>query len=151
MSGTLALLRGRGADGLPPPEAPDLAAWAPPPSPNHWRAGPDAAGPRATALAPFPLPPDILFALVRAVAARQPRTTPHGLWPERRRAQWVVRSAVANFPDLVSAEVTEAPGGAALRLLSRSLLGWSDLGANRRRVEAWLAALAAEAGTPPGR
>ena len=54
----------------------------------------------------------------------------------------MVRSAVFNFPDLVTAQVAPAGAGAATLLLySRSVYGYSDLGANRRRVAAWLAAL----------
>jgi uncharacterized protein (DUF1499 family) len=53
----------------------------------------------------------------------------------------VERSAVFNFPDVVAAEVVEdGPVGAGLFLYSRSLFGWSDLGVNRRRVQAWVEA-----------
>ena len=71
------------------------------------------------------------------------RTTPIGEWPDRRQAQWVERSALANFPDIIAAELHAAPGGAGLFLYSRSLFGWSDFGVNRRRVERWLAAFEA--------
>ena len=58
-----------------------------------------------------------------------------------RQAQWVARSALMNYPDIIVAEVVPGPEGAGLFLYSRSLFGWSDMGVNRKRVEAWLAAL----------
>ncbi len=54
----------------------------------------------------------------------------------------MVRSAVFNFPDLVTAQVDPAPADmASLVLYSRSVYGHGDLGVNRARVDAWLAAL----------
>ena len=47
-----------------------------------------------------------------------------------------------NFPDLITAQVGEAgPDASTLVLYSRSVYGYSDLGVNRRRLNAWLAAL----------
>jgi uncharacterized protein (DUF1499 family) len=43
-----------------------------------------------------------------------------------------------NYPDIVVAEVAPTGGGTGLWLYSRSLVGWSDLGANRARVMAWI-------------
>ena len=56
-----------------------------------------------------------------------------------RQVHWVVRSAVLNFPDLVTAQISSA-----LVLYSRSVYGHSDLGVNRRRLDTWLAALSVE-------
>ncbi|MFC7689308.1 DUF1499 domain-containing protein [Paeniroseomonas aquatica] len=83
--------------------------------------------------------------LGRAAEPRRalPRTSLIEAWPDRRQAQWVERSALVNYPDIIAAEVVPLPGGAGLYLYSRSLLGWSDLGVNRRRVDRWLAALEA--------
>ncbi len=75
--------------------------------------------------------------------AREPRTSPLGAATPAT-AQWVVRSAVWNFPDIVAVQVLpRGPGSSTLALYSRSLYGHSDLGVNRRRIEAWLAALSA--------
>jgi uncharacterized protein (DUF1499 family) len=42
---------------------------------------------------------------------------------------------------VIAAELAEdGPTGAGLFLYSRSLFGWSDLGVNRRRVQAWIEA-----------
>jgi uncharacterized protein (DUF1499 family) len=48
-----------------------------------------------------------------------------------------------NYPDIVVAEAAVVEGGTGLWLYSRSLIGYSDLGVNRARVMAWLAALEA--------
>jgi uncharacterized protein (DUF1499 family) len=79
--------------------------------------------------------------VLRRFGQRFPRTHRLAEWPERRQAQWVERSPRLNFPDVIAAELAEGPGGAAgLFLYSRSLFGWSDLGVNRRRVQAWIEA-----------
>ena len=54
----------------------------------------------------------------------------------------MVRSAVFNFPDLVTAQTNDVgPDSSTLVLYSRSVYGYSDLGVNRQRLNAWLAAL----------
>lgn len=145
MSAPIASLFGQGAGGLPPAEPVDFAALRLPSSPNTCLAAPPGRHPQAHVTVP-PLPVDAATAwpVLRALGNGLPRTTPYGEWPARRQAQWVVRSALLNFPDIVAAELVPGPGtgatGAGLFLYSRSLFGHSDLGVNRRRVEAWLAA-----------
>ena len=76
------------------------------------------------------------------MAAAQPRTFLAATYPAARQVHFVARSAWLNFPDLVTAQVGDAgPGGSTLALYSRSVYGYSDLGVNRRRLNAWLAAL----------
>jgi uncharacterized protein (DUF1499 family) len=54
----------------------------------------------------------------------------------------VVRSAVFNFPDLVTAQaMPHNPTGSALLLYSRSVYGYGDFGVNRQRLTVWLASL----------
>ncbi len=138
-----------GAAGLPVPPPMDFSGMVRPGTPNTALAAPAVPGPHAaTASAPdivtpvYPVPVARLFAAVRAVAAAQPRTFPAAAYPERLQAHWVVRSAVFNFPDLVTAQVlADGPDASALVLYSRSVYGRSDLGLNRRRLRAWLAAL----------
>ncbi|MCQ0988273.1 DUF1499 domain-containing protein [Jiella marina] len=49
--------------------------------------------------------------------------------------RYVFRSRVMRFPDTLDAQADEvAPGKTSLRLYSRALLGRSDLGANRKRL-----------------
>lgn len=138
------LLMGRGATGLPPAEPLDFATLVLPPSPNICLAAPAGAHPGAHVTVP-PLPVDAATAwpVLRALGERFPRTTLVRDWPERRQAQWVERSALANFPDIIVAQVVPDAAGAGLLLYSRSLVGWSDFGVNRRRVARWLAAFEA--------
>lgn len=144
MSGGLGLLFGRGAAGLPPAAPIDFPALVLPASPNTSLAAPPGGHPQAQVTVP-PLPLDAATAwpVLLRIAAGFPRTTLVKAWPERRQAQWVERSALANFPDVIVAELAPLAGGAGLTLYSRSLLGWSDFGVNRRRVERWLAAFEA--------
>ena len=140
------LLRGTGAAGVAAPGPLDFAALPAPPSPNWWLALPPGESGPGRRWENHALPaasPEAAWAALRRVAAACPRCHLLAEWPERRQAQWVVRSALMNFPDIVTAEVAEHDGGAAIRLHSRSLLGWSDFGVNRRRVQAWIAALEA--------
>ena len=83
------------------------------------------------------------MAALDRVAASMPRSFPLAHFPARNQAQWVVRSALMNYPDIVVAEAAPVAGGTGLWLYSRSLIGWSDLGVNRARVMAWLEALEA--------
>jgi uncharacterized protein (DUF1499 family) len=143
MSGaTLGALFGRGTDGLPPPEPVDFRALALPRSPNACLAAPAGAHPAAQlATPPLPVSAATAWQVLRGFGARFPRTSPLAEWPERRQAQWVARSALLNFPDVVAAELAEdGPTGAGLFLYSRSLFGHSDFGVNRRRVQAWIEA-----------
>ena len=73
-----------------------------------------------------------LFAAVHAVAAAQPRTFLAASYPDRLQDHWVARSAVFNFPDLITVQVAAAGPTSTLVLYSRSVYGRSDLGVNRR-------------------
>ena len=61
---------------------------------------------------------------------------------------WVQRSALFGFPDYISVQFLPSgdSGGSTLAIFSRARLGQSDLGVNKKRVTAWLAALEAELG-----
>ncbi len=139
-----------GAGGLPVPPPMDMAKLERPATPNTALAGPAVPGPaQAEAGAPadivtpvYRVPAARLFAAIEAVAAAQPRTFLAAAYPDRGQAHWVARSAIFNFPDLVTAHVTaDGPQASTLVLYSRSVYGRSDLGVNRRRLVAWLAAL----------
>jgi len=136
-----------GAAGLPPSVPLEFASLVLPRSPNTCLATPGwHPGFRHVETPLYPVSPERLFATLERVAAGFPRTYPYGAWADRHQAQWVERSGLMNYPDIIVAEAVAAPqGGAGLFLYSRSLLGWSDLGANRARVDRWLAALAAAA------
>ncbi len=63
-------------------------------------------------------------------------------YPDQLQVHYVVRSAVLNFPDLVTVQAeAAAPGQSTLVIWSRSDNGRSYFGVNRDRTTAWLAAL----------
>ena len=134
----------RGADGVPAPAPLDFATLKLPASPNTCLLTPSvAAGQGHLHRDPLPASPEAVMAALDRVAASMPRTFPLARFPARNQAQWVVRSALMNYPDIVVAEAAPVAGGTGLWLYSRSLIGYSDLGVNRARVMAWLEALEA--------
>jgi uncharacterized protein (DUF1499 family) len=132
-----------GASGLPVPPLLDVAQIEWPASPNTALAAPAGWTPKPDIVTPvYPLPPDRLLAAVAQVAGEQPRTFRAAAYPEALQLHWVVRSAVFNFPDLVTAEaMPHDPAGSTLLLYSRSVYGYGDFGVNRQRLIVWLAAL----------
>lgn len=131
------------AEGLPLPPPMDVAHIVRPSSPNTALAAPEGFSPRPDVLTPrYEVPMNGLFALVQDVASHQPRTYLAALYPDQLQVHYVARSAWFNFPDLIMVQVREdGPGRSDLIIYSRSVYGRSDLGVNRKRVEAWLAAL----------
>lgn len=66
---------------------------------------------------------------------------------EAGQVELVQRSLVFRFPDYVTAEAFAVePGAAALAIYSRAVVGYSDLGVNRKRVLRWLEATAKRLG-----
>jgi hypothetical protein len=132
-----------GAQGLPVPPPMDMAHIVRPANPNTALAAPAGFTPPPDLPTPvYPVPAARLYATVQKMAVAQPRTYVAASYPDRLQVHYVVRSAVFNFPDLVAVQVT--PDGADSSLLvlySRSIYGRSDLGVNRKRLEAWLASL----------
>ena len=135
-------LIGTGVARLPPPEPLDFAQRALPRSPNAAFAAPPGFAVPAQLVTPlYPVPPERLFETMKALAVTFPRTWLLADWPELLQAQWVERSALLGFPDLIVAQAVPREGGSGLLLFSRSRYGWSDMGVNRRRVESWIAGL----------
>ena len=121
----------------------DMAAIVRPASPNTALAGPAGFLPTPDIVVPaFALSPDRLYAAIQAVAAGQPRTFPAAEYGYIHQVHYVARTAAMNYPDLIAVSVSgPAEGPSTLVIYSRSVYGHSDFGANRQRVEAWLAAL----------
>lgn len=132
-----------GAHGLPVPAPMDMAHIALPATPNTALAAPAGYQPAPDIVTrSYPIPAERLYAVMRMVAVAEPRTFVAAEYPDQLQSHYVVRSATFNFPDLVTIQAT--PDGAAasrLVLYSRSVYGRSDLGVNRARLTAWLAAL----------
>ncbi len=141
-----------GAAGLVVPPPGELTHLLRPSAPNSALAGPAGFAPRPDlVLPPYPVPAARLYAAVRAVAAGQERTFLQAEDPATLEVRYVARSAVFNFPDLIVAQVSSrAEDSSVLVLYSRSLYGRSDLGVNRARIAAWIAALDAML-RPPNR
>jgi uncharacterized protein (DUF1499 family) len=139
-----------GAQGLQTPRLMDVTQIVRPSSPNTALAAPAGFVPAPDTITPdYAVPPLRLFRVVEEVAAGEPRTYPAVTYASALQAHWVVRSAVFNFPDLVMAQILPGEaGGSRLVLYSRSVYGYSDLGANRKRVGEWLAAINRVIGQP---
>jgi uncharacterized protein (DUF1499 family) len=135
-----------GIGGLPPARPIDPGAIVRPATPNTALAAPAGFAPKPDLDTPvYRVAPAALFADLEKLAASEPRTYLQATFADRLQVQYVVRSTLLNFPDLVMAQVLAGPdaGSARLVLWSRSVYGQSDLGVNRKRVAAWLAALGA--------
>jgi uncharacterized protein (DUF1499 family) len=132
-----------GVTGLPQPRPIDMSHIERPASPNTALAAPAGFTPTPDIVTPQrAVPAPRLYESVLAVAASQPRTFLASSDPSRLQAQFVVRSAWLNFPDLIVAQVNAAgPDASTLVLYSRSVYGYGDFGVNRARVTTWLAAL----------
>ncbi|MGK7868584.1 DUF1499 domain-containing protein [Falsiroseomonas sp. E2-1-a20] len=139
---TADLLRGRGTAGLPPATPLNFAALQLPASPNTaLLAPPGLTTQRHTTLPLLPVSLEAAWAALRMLGEGEPRCWKLAEWPELRQVQWVVRSRLANFPDIVVGQAVPLVGGAGIFLYSRSLIGYSDFGTNQRRMLAWRARL----------
>jgi uncharacterized protein (DUF1499 family) len=133
---------GRGAAGLPSAAPLDLVALQRPASPNTALAGPPGMAPSPDVPTQhYAVPPVVLYRALRRVAEGEPRVFLQARFDPEMQAAYVARSAFWNFPDLV--QVAAVPDGDGSRpvIYSRSVYGYSDLGVNRARVNAWLARL----------
>jgi hypothetical protein len=135
-----------GPHGLPAPELMDMTRIERPATPNTFLAGPAGMKPAPDlVVAEQVLPAGPMYKKARAVFGRQPRTFVAAEFPERHQVHYVVRSVWLNFPDLVTVEADpDGAGNSTLTIWARSVYGRSDLGVNRARTEAWLAALGAD-------
>ena len=137
----LQMMLGRGTAGLPPAEWIDFPTLRLPTSPNaHLAAPPGATNERHETVPLLPVSADRAWAVLRTLGDGMERVWKMAEWPEARQAQWVARTRLMNYPDLINAQIVEMPGGVGLFLYSRSLVGYSDLGVNAKRVAAWRAA-----------
>ncbi|MFL5206427.1 MAG: DUF1499 domain-containing protein [Microvirga sp.] len=79
-----------------------------------------------------------LRSLVSEAALSEPGTTLVEKGPEQDR--YLVRTRLMRFPDTVVVQVFDrGQEGSTLALYSRSQIGRSDFGVNRRRIERWIA------------
>ena len=114
-----------------------------PASPNTCLAGPVGFTPAPDLpTRRFEMAPDRLLAAMQGVIMAQPRVTALADDPGRLRADYVVRSRVFGFPDIVLVQALPAGNGQSnLVLYSYSLKGHYDFDVNRGRVKVLLTAL----------
>ncbi len=103
--------------------------------PGHVPVPVDREAPR------FAVPPETLAQAVEALLLSQPRLKVVARSDDGLAWEVVQRSPVMRYPDEIGIRVLPAETGSTIVIYSRSKLGYSDLGVNRKRVEAWLAAL----------
>jgi uncharacterized protein (DUF1499 family) len=91
----------------------------------------------------YPMPPAELLARLRRIALSEPDTTELYCGTDcDRTARILQHTRLMRFPDTVDIEVLPVGDNqSTLAIYSRSLIGRSDLGVNRARVERWLAKL----------
>jgi uncharacterized protein (DUF1499 family) len=132
-----------GAAGLPRPVLMDMTRIERPATPNTFLAGPAGMRPAPdTVVEPQHLTAQALYEKARVVFGGQPRVYVAAEFPDQLQVHYVVRSALLNFPDLVTVQVEEvAADQSTLVIWSRSVYGRSDFGVNRDRTLAWLAAM----------
>jgi uncharacterized protein (DUF1499 family) len=132
-----------GAAGLPAPVPMDMTKIERPATPNTFLAGPDGMTPRPDApTGPFAMQAAQLYQKSRAIFSCQPETYVAAEFADRLQIHYVVRSALLNFPDLVTVQANAIGANqSSLIIWSRSVYGRSDFGVNRERTLAWLAAL----------
>ena len=130
---------------VPEAELPDPTTIARTGWPNDWLICPEGAcAAAASAPAPvYPVAPERLFAAWRELLAAQPRTAVIGTDPVRLLILAQDRTPLLGFVDTISIRVLPVAGtGSTFAAYSRSNIGLSDLGTNRKRLEGWIGVLA---------
>ena len=90
----------------------------------------------------YAMAPGELLARLKEIALAEPDTNELSGAPDRDRlARFIQRTRLMRYPDTIDIEVFPAGESSTLAIYSRSLIGRSDLGVNRARVERWLAGL----------
>jgi hypothetical protein len=132
-----------GIDGLPPPALMDMTKIERPSTPNTFLSGPAEMHPAPDLVTePRAMPVATLYERARLLFGGMPSTYVAAEFPRQHQVHYVVRSALLNFPDLVTVQVNAAGDDqSTLVIWSRSVYGRSDFGVNRERTKAWLAAL----------
>ena len=123
----------------------DLATLEQPRKPNQYLATPPDFGtatPHRT-VPQFPMAPADLAEAFRDMALAEPRVTMTEQDQDGLAMEFVQRSALFRFPDIVTVKVLPAGDSrSTLAIYSRSVYGHLDFGVNRKRVDLWLGNLA---------
>ena len=108
--------------------------------PNQYLVAPEGfcenAKPHRTAPV-FTVDPQKLEDAFADVALAEPRVTRKA--SDEGQRDFVQRSALMRFPDTITFEAIDlGDGKSTLAIYSRSAVGHSDLGVNKKRIDAWL-------------
>jgi uncharacterized protein (DUF1499 family) len=128
----------------PAPERVDFKTLAGHAAPNRYLACPHdyCAGPPDRVSPDFDMSSTALRDRWMAMIAKQPRVTRTGADDTALQYDFVQRSRFFRFPDLITVRfIPLGENRSTLAVYSRSRYGREDFGVNRKRVEAWLAAL----------
>ncbi|GEQ97083.1 hypothetical protein JCM17844_07200 [Iodidimonas gelatinilytica] len=91
----------------------------------------------------FDLSSNDLRARLLEYVDRSPDIRTHRLDLENQQFEFVERTPMMRFPDIITVRIYPTDeGGSTLAIYSRSVYGHSDLGANKKRITRWLAAIA---------
>jgi uncharacterized protein (DUF1499 family) len=95
----------------------------------------------------FDLPADQLQGAWELMIAEEPRVQEAGRDLALMQVDYVQRSRLLRFPDLITVRFLPVDDAhATLAIYSRSIYGQGDMGVNRARIEEWLAKLKARVG-----
>jgi uncharacterized protein (DUF1499 family) len=95
---------------------------------------------RADAISPvYSIPAGELSGIVDEIVLSQPRITSIAEDPATQRKEWVQRSLLFRFPDVITIQsIPVTDRTSTLAVHSYSIYGGSDLGVNGNRVRSWL-------------
>lgn len=114
------------------------------PKPNQYLVCPPGYcdGPPDRTAPEFDVPAEALIGRIAEIVDAEPQCRRRAVSDDGLQIDWLVHTRLLGFPDSVTVRtVPLAADRAAPAIFSRSHIGYSDLGTNRRRVERWLAAL----------
>ena len=120
----------------------DVQFWhvSPTETPRTWHAGYRVTPPDAPV---FSAPSEEVVAAILTVAEAEPRVVVLHSDPDTGLFTFQQRTRILGFPDVVNVALIDANGGTTIAILSRSRFAGYDWGANRARVERWLAEIEA--------
>ena len=117
----------------------DFSTLKRPASPNTYLVAPDHIAEDADEAFRLDIPPDTAFETLRAIVTNTSGWTLEDEDAGERRLTFVSTSPIMRFKDDVDIAVLASDsGGSDIMIYSRSRLGYSDLGANRKRVKSLL-------------
>ncbi len=124
-----------------PAETIDFETLIRPASPNTYLVCPPGfSAAEADQEAPiFDRPVQTLISAWHDLAAKLPRTQEIERSDDTMQRSYVQRTALMGYPDIITVLFFDLDGDrSTLAIYSRSQYGYSDMGANRRRVQTWL-------------